>query len=269
LPIIQARPGNGLDIQKRGSFGETSDEPYLSCAQSAAVLPLAYGKLLDRNVMRQDPFYAIHELFAFAAASEQQFLNLVQAKMEDVAKHPFTTATALSELTYFTTILNRHIERLEENVSAIKTRGDTRWPRANDSRIYIADAAADKLLRDFECLTERAKLLSRRCDLFMSYTMSKASLEGSHFAMRQSDSVMLLTVVTLIFLPLTFVSALFSMNVSELLMGSVHLWAYFAVAGPLALLALVAWWATYWSGRKKWTNLFLDRFFHVIKRKQL
>ena len=49
--------------------------------QSACLLPLKYGQFLDEKLMELDPFYVLHDLFQFAAASELQFLSLIKRKI--------------------------------------------------------------------------------------------------------------------------------------------------------------------------------------------
>jgi hypothetical protein len=63
-PTIQPWPGVVLH----------SDNRVGRVPQSALLLHQDYGKLLDVETMRHDPFYALHELFAFCASSELQFL---------------------------------------------------------------------------------------------------------------------------------------------------------------------------------------------------
>ncbi|KAF8416955.1 hypothetical protein EV426DRAFT_721513 [Tirmania nivea] len=60
-------------------------------------------------------------------------------------------------------------------------------------------------------------------------------------AAAQNASMRRLTVVTFIFLPLTFVSSVFGTNVRELGQGNVPLWIFFAVGFPFAFLVLAAW----------------------------
>jgi hypothetical protein len=50
--------------------------------RSASLLLLYYGRDLDRRLAASDYLYALHEVFAFAAASELQFLNMMGCKVK-------------------------------------------------------------------------------------------------------------------------------------------------------------------------------------------
>ena len=60
-------------------------------------------------------------------------------------------------------------------------------------------------------------------------------------AAAQNASMRRLTVVTFIFLPLTFISSVFGTNFRELGQGNVPMWTFFAVGLPFALSVLAAW----------------------------
>jgi len=60
-------------------------------------------------------------------------------------------------------------------------------------------------------------------------------------AAAQNASMRRLTVVTFIFLPLTFMASLFGANVKELGQGNVPLWMFFVLGTPFAALVLGVW----------------------------
>jgi Mg2+ and Co2+ transporter CorA len=245
LPVIQPRPGNGLDVQSTPLYDAGPSKHYGTWAQSASILPMVYGRELDPEVMKQDPFYAIHELFAFSAASEAQFLNMFETRINYASKtsHLDNKEPTLPELKTLMEIMNRHLWRLEENISILKRRGSPGWPQAEHLDLRkTADTAADNLLRDFEFLAERAKSLNHVCKFYMSVIMNDLLLKESQTSIQQARAVQMVTVATLIFLPLTFISTLFGMNVTEFGVGHVHFYLYLSITIPLALVTLLAWW---------------------------
>lgn len=83
--------------------------------------------------MRADPFYAMHDLFAFCACAENQFLNLLKAKFDAEAPNQDDEnymQQSLRNLRYNKAILHVHIEQLHNTISCIRRRGSPRWPRA-------------------------------------------------------------------------------------------------------------------------------------------
>ena len=61
---------------KSSSSGSNNKLP-----QSACLLPLKYGQFLDEKLIEFDPFYALHNFFQFAAASELRFLSLIKREI--------------------------------------------------------------------------------------------------------------------------------------------------------------------------------------------
>jgi len=129
---------------------------------------------------------------------------------------------SISELEYFRESLYRHLQRLEENVSTLKTRGGPRWPRAQESNLRkTADAAIDEHLQDFEYLVWRAKELSGRCELCWTLIRDNLSIKESLRAIDQAQSVKLLTPIAIIYVPFSFTASFFGMNIAELGVGSI------------------------------------------------
>jgi hypothetical protein len=50
--------------------------------QSIRMLPLSYGSSLDPSIASVDPFYALREVFSFAAASHIEFLNTIASILD-------------------------------------------------------------------------------------------------------------------------------------------------------------------------------------------
>ena len=77
-------------ILDRGDWQEErenlSDEPFTSSymtGQKFHLLHKVYGTTLSVDVVQQDPFYAVKEIYAFAAAAENQFLNMMEQLLSE------------------------------------------------------------------------------------------------------------------------------------------------------------------------------------------
>lgn len=211
--------------------------------QTASLLGLDYGRLLNRSAMSSDPFYALHDLFRFAAASENQLLNLMDSyvgSIEDCSL--FHDEHALLEsLRYHRSILGVHLERLSETLETIQLRGRPHWPRiAKDhDQFSRVEASADWLLRDYKHLHKRALAISQRCDRSMSVIMNDMNLAESKRAIAQGEDIWRLTVTTLMFTPLSFTSSFFGMNVQELGTGATPIWLWVATSCLVLMLTLM------------------------------
>jgi CorA-like Mg2+ transporter protein len=210
---------------------------------------------LDVETMSLSPFYALHTLYAFAAASESQFLNMVHINLDEEYTH-FSDAPyleqSLANLKYQKEILNDHIQQLQANVQEIERRGCATWPLPDDSgKLAIAEKATAVLLEDYVNLLKRAERLSRECAEGMEDVRNSAILAESRKAFDQARGVRRLTLLGYFFLPFSFTTSFFGMNFKELKAGvpedMLELWVWFAVSLPLFGMALlVCYWGELW-----------------------
>lgn len=190
--------------------------------------------------MSSDPFYALHDLFQFVAASENQLLNLMDSYVGNVKGH--TTLNdehpSLENLRYYQSILEAHLERLSETMEVIRLRGCSRWPRAAKDHAQSSkiEASADWLLRDYEHLHKRASAIRARCDRGMSVIMNDMNLAESKRAIAQAEGVKRLTFIAFVYIPLSFTTSFFGMNVRQLGSGVTPIWVW--VASSVFVLVL-------------------------------
>jgi CorA-like Mg2+ transporter protein len=220
--------------------------------------------------MKVDPFYALHELFEFAGASELQFLNLTEDKLgpETSCEVLANETPSLSNLLYTLEILQAQTRRLTENIEKIKCRGSSQWPHAADNTDLgkKAKEAADLLLRDYEFLLAKAQDLSRQCERSMSVIMYSANIVESKRAMEQANRVGKLTMLAYLYVPLSFTSSFFGMNFTQFSSGPyLSVWVWFAVSVPVMAFsilfyvwdipALVSRSATWQRMKRHWRNM--------------
>lgn len=266
LPWIQSHAFAALDA---ASLAIAQDRrPKKEVEQSASLLHLDYGKTLEKQIMSHDPFYALHELLQSFAYSEAQFLNVIESKInEDIAKE-FTPDHNISpaNMIYFQGLLDRHAEKLWRNITTIKARDGSAWPRASDERMSKKTAAhARSLLQDYEGLLKRTETLSNTCKARLQILMSRAGIVESNKAIEQAKVVTKLTRLAFIFIPLSFVSSFFGMNLTPLIdPPGFGLWLFFAVSAPVVALLLLSMYCDFenlteyfhsWGSQRK-TNTF-------------
>lgn len=78
---------------------------------------------------------------------------------------------------------------------------------------------------------------------------------------RQENAIMVFTIVTIIFLPLSFVTSFFGMNTADVRDMEYGQWAYWAAGLPLTVLVVVGslWWAGEFEGFGSWVERILRR----------
>lgn len=212
LPTLQSCPVDLYPLSNDESdtrLDHSSKSDHL--LQNASFLPIQYGKTLDVSTMASDPFYALSELFRFAADSEAQFLNFVETQLDRQQ-----ASEAIIELHSFHStmdILGRHIQTLKENVSSIEHRGMTNW-HPESVPTPQSQSMTEDLLRDFQYLLSRAHKLESTCVALRAMAENQMALDTSKRAMKDSKSLMIISQLTVIFLPITFVSSFLSMNPS-------------------------------------------------------
>ncbi|KAG9250044.1 uncharacterized protein F5Z01DRAFT_667467 [Emericellopsis atlantica] len=259
LPIIQHH--------HKMAFRTTSNrlDPDANAAaevqQSTAILPLQYYSLaalvdLARRAP-QDPLSMCIPLFAHAAFSEVQFLNLMESKTQIqinlVAEA--VPADALATFQYFANILNRHAQQLKNSIRAIcklaerSSQGSSPIPRSaasSDTQTKSTGPSssggtftAKGLLEDYEQLHARCIYLSKMCTRGITLAMNKAMIEESSKAIEQSKRLKRLTVLATLFIPLSFSSSLFGMNIDLLGQSTVRFWWFFVLCIPIMLFSYV------------------------------
>jgi hypothetical protein len=238
-PTIQHSP----KIWLRSNSTKAATDTQEKFPQSAQLLAQHCGKALDTSTMILDPFYAITDLFQFCAFSEVQFMNIMEAKIKEDTDHGSLKKQnpTLSNLLYCRDIIQKHLTRLQETVNVIKHPGGHLWPHVGEDhprQFNKASRARESLLRDYEHLVERAETLLERCSKGMDVIMSNVMLAESRRSMVQAQAVAKLTLIAFFFIPLSFTSSLFSMNIAGFVQGIGQIWLWFAVSAPVCLISI-------------------------------
>jgi hypothetical protein len=245
--------------------------------QSTAVLPLQYDSLIALVGLArrapQDPLSMCIPLYAHAAFSEVQFLNLMESRIQihinSVAEG--VRVDTLGTFQYFSNILNRHAQQLKDNTRALYklverssqglngARAESSMPTnavlsgmgplrqtpdaetARNVGSSSSDGAftATGLLEDYEQLHVRCIDLSKRCTQGITLAMNKATIEESRKAIDQSERVKKLTTLATLFIPLSFCSSLFGMNIDLLGQSTVRFWWVLVFCVPTTLFVYI------------------------------
>ena len=223
--------------------------------QSAALLPLNYGKSLKPDTMSYDAFYALNEVFTFVAFSEMQFLNMIEFKLDRYLEdNDSQEYDSLPKIKYVKNILYRHIQHIKETIASIQNTRHPKWPKGTrkpKGKDQKAARAAEALDQDFHHLLERTQFLYARCHEEIGVLMNSIAIQESKRAIRQAERVEKLTFLAFVFVPMSFTSSFFGMNIKELGNDKVSIWAWvimtFSVLAFTLLLFFYNSWKKLWS----------------------
>ncbi|KAJ9300379.1 hypothetical protein DTO217A2_7959 [Paecilomyces variotii] len=275
LPIIQHHPKmafrtttNRLDPDANASA---------EVQQSTAILPLQYDSLVALvDLARRaphDPLSMCIPLFAHAAFSEVQFLNLMESRIQMQINTIVdgVLPDTLGTLQYFSNILDRHAQQLKDSIHGLcrlaergsqGPNGDkaerpmskgavspglglgTRWQGSETEAARKVSSSSNDgpfttkgVLQDYEHLHARCVDLSRMCTRGITLAMNKATIEESRKAIEQSERLKKLTLLATLFIPLNFTSSLMGMNIDVLVQNAVNFWWFFVLCVPITLFA--------------------------------
>ena len=233
----------------RSSGVYPSEGPF---TQSALSLAQNYGLTLDQALASADSFYAITELCQTSANSICQLLNLVETIIDTSTGYNQYKSQdySLGNMSYHQDILKRLVLRLRENILDLESYQSSQWPRSygpSDEKAIQSKAkavtAAESLLTDFRNLLSRAEHISLQCQGGMSVCMNSAAIAESQRAIEQAKQIERLTRLAFFYIPLSFATSFFGMNLRIFGSGHLNLWIWFAAAIPLLLLSylILAW----------------------------
>jgi hypothetical protein len=222
-------------------------------SQNACLLAETFALPSASDVLRFDIRDTLHDIFAFAAAAECQFLTTMQELVDrelQVQSSGIRTEWTLSNLRYFKSAIDGHIVNLENMVAFLRRSDLPRWsptprsprpPFGEDSqpplspRGFNGEQSPSRLpclADDFAHLLQRATKLSHRCVENTTILMNTAMLEESKKAITQADGLRRLTLLTFFFLPLSLTTSFFGMNFQEFGTGKLSIWVCFVFAIP-------------------------------------
>ncbi|KAI9775354.1 MAG: hypothetical protein M1839_001270 [Geoglossum umbratile] len=242
LPTVQYKPNMALEAWISPASILSEGHQPRKFTQSASLLYLNYGKSLKQETLSCNAFYALTDLFKFTAFSEVQFLNMMETKLTE--ETDFSTINSrhsptLSNILYSKKILDQHVQQIDETISSIKAHNRAGF-RADQPELDMeASIAAARLLKDFEYLSERAKMLSVYCDRGMNIVMNNNMLAESQRAIQQAAGVAKLTKLAFFYIPLSFTTSFFGMNFTQFGTGELSIWIWFIVSAPVFLVSVL------------------------------
>lgn len=248
-----------IDRQSSPSQPPKSDRPL----QSACLLPFQYGASLNRDLMRIDALYAFSELFAFAAFSENQFINFVEKQVTDTVRaFRGQEQWSIATLKYSKDLLEDHVQHIQSTLNCLENEDKSNMPRAKE----VADCEArnmvlEFLLDDFKYLLLRTQNIATRAKEGTETIMNDILLKDSRQSINQAREVGRLSLLAYFFLPMSFVTSVFGMNSVEISDWRWSVGAILIVFFSVMVLSLMLgfWGAMPWNSRKSGGRKVVER----------
>lgn len=208
--------------------------------QSIHQLVKNFGGDLNPEIMAQDAFYALHELFEFSAASIDQVLELCESNTIDIPHE--SLSIRLSELLLLKAYVDDYRGYVKDTLATVRAGGDRSWPRVKEGTPYWekANRAAVQLELRYKRLLERCERLQDNCANSMTILMNQQAQQQNERAMEQTKQLNKLSILAYFYIPITFTTSFFGMNFKEL-GNSLSIWIFFLMAFILVIISVLAW----------------------------
>ncbi|CAN9437560.1 unnamed protein product [Alternaria alternata] len=216
-----------------------------------------YGDLVDHRMAKKDSLYAVSPLLRLAHGTELSFLSLLEARLERELEPAALNErdVDLGSLLHTKNSLTRRIHELESNVRFLQQFRKSKTPTVSDDAT-MRDMHED-LSSQFRDLLDLAKGLIGRCNESISFIQAVTAVKLSERAMEENRSLRSLTKLAFFFVPMTFATSLFGMNVKEFSdENKTSISIFFAIALPLTVIAVIP----LIPGARTWFRWPLTRF---------
>ncbi|KAF2758786.1 hypothetical protein EJ05DRAFT_538090 [Pseudovirgaria hyperparasitica] len=212
-------------------------------AQNLCALPHDFLRPLNDFTIQAHPFYALHEIFRLNAASEHQFLNLMETKAHTHGRMDNDRQRSIAEIQAIKQLIDQDHEKITDVLETIRTRGGCHWnPEPQTREADEAREAAETLHRTFRKLERRAHAVSEACRDAISMLSSDAMVREAQKSMKTAEGIAKVTFIAFVFVPLSFTTSFFGMNFAEFNGKNLGIWVWFMVSVPVLMLSLLVWW---------------------------
>ena len=201
---------------------------------------------VDLELLHTDPFFLLSGTISVYATTWAQLLGFLEITTKDF--RTFETdqlASTLEQLQYTMTLVSRIDGFCSEYLAFVQQGGCTSWPKATTRKtMERKEKLQSRLESDFSSLRKRCDRITRSSELASNMLVSFAQLKDAEKGMEQTRQVHRLSQLAFAFLPLSFASSLFGMNVKEL-DPAPSIWKFVLVGVLLACVSvLLAIWDT-------------------------
>ena len=180
-------------------------------------------------------------MLQLATSSLAKVLNVMEEDVDACQKvDAIDSAVASTQLRFTLALLDKLRTYVIDNLSILQCQYSSHRHKPNHTG--AGSDLFDDLKRDLDFVLARIDFLRTRCDTIATTLLSTMSILESQKSIEQSRQVNQLTKLAFFYIPLSFVSSVFGMNVKEI-QTNPPIWVFFVTAVSFTLLSiLVASW---------------------------
>jgi cation transport ATPase len=206
------------------------------------------------SLLRQSPFFCLFRILTIAALSWTQLLNVVEnliRSYNESAVEPAKHQYASEQLRVVAQLLDDVSKNITNDQVLVEVQHTEGWPWPEDPHLsQKLEALQRALASDHAYLFAQCARLSDQVTSASRSISQAGQLLQNQRSVQEAREVGRLTTLAFLFLPISFISSVFGMNVAELA-GNPPIWVYFAIALPVSFVTfVVASWAGVWEGVK-------------------
>jgi Mg2+ and Co2+ transporter CorA len=191
--------------------------------------------------IKEEPDLLVGRMLQLATSSLAKVLNVMEEDVDACQKvDAIDSAVASTQLRFTLALLDKLRTYVIDNLSILQCQYSSHRHKPNHTG--AGSDLFDDLKRDLDFVLARIDFLRTRCDTIATTLLSTMSILESQKSIEQSRQVNQLTKLAFFYIPLSFVSSVFGMNVKEI-QTNPPIWVFFVTAVSFTLLSiLVASW---------------------------
>lgn len=214
---------------------------------------------IDFQLVNEDPFFLLSSILRTSFLSWTQVLKVLAntvASCHDKLTLPQSQLHHyLSQLRSCIAMVNHIKEVLLENQDIIRNGGHSKWPKASTEETRLRKhQLQSQLVADHKYLLSRCDHLLVECESTTIALLGFAQLMASERSISQAKEVQRLTAMAAVFIPVTFATGIFGMNIKEF--EPAPRWWY-----PFTVALVLVFFTTTWLSYRAWKT-FLVGFWH-------
>jgi hypothetical protein len=204
-----------------------------------------YSREVDLERASIDPFYAFSPFFELSVHLEMGALGMIDAEIQEELKHSKMIddeRPTLSNLLYNQQVLKHQNREIRGLVNFMEGLAKRPWTGSTGSRgrSTFDEDTITTMLDDYRATLAHAESLIEECNQGMTIVAHNATIQESRKAMAEARGVAKLTQLAFIFIPASFVTAVFSMSVKELnINDGPSIWTWAVVVGVVWVITLL------------------------------
>ncbi|KAF5686957.1 hypothetical protein FCIRC_2649 [Fusarium circinatum] len=242
VSVTSHKPGTGVETRQPNSRNSVTQ--FQANTKVERILQ-NIGGLVDFERARRDPFYATSPLFELYIASDLKLLQMLDDQVKQEVDHYKMIGgkePTLSNLLYNQQVLKGQIRDTHVVIGFLESLMKKPWiaQAASHQSPYTDGDTVTRVLCDCRATLNFAESLVEECNQGMTIVAHNATIQESRKAMSKARGVTKLTQLAFVFVPASFVTAVFSMGVRELNMNDgLPIWTWVLVVCLVWLATLL------------------------------